>query len=116
MPAPLAERHCEVCRPGMPTLSRPEAQALLAELAGWTVEEADGHLQLRKRVTFKGFLPGVELINLIAPIAEAEGHHPDLTLRYGSLDVTLWTHVAGGLTANDFILAAKVDRAVPSTF
>jgi 4a-hydroxytetrahydrobiopterin dehydratase len=90
---------------------------MLTELPGWTIEEASGHLQLSKRFEFKGFRPGVRLVNLIAPIAEAEGHHPDLRLGYGSLQVELWTHVAGGLTSNDFILAARVDAvAAPVTF
>jgi 4a-hydroxytetrahydrobiopterin dehydratase len=57
-------------------------------------------------------MPGVGLINKIAPIAEAEGHHPDLLLSYGSLTVWLWTHAAGGLTENDFILAARIDEVV----
>jgi len=59
-------------------------------------------------------MPGVELIDRIAPIAEAEGHHPDLHLSYGSLRVDLWTHAAGGLTENDFILAAKIDDIQPA--
>ena len=113
MATPLADRHCQVCRPGTPTLPRPEVDRLLAGIPGWSVEEAAGHLQLTRTYRFKGFLPGVELIDRIAPIAEAEGHHPDLRLAYGSLTATLWTHAAGGLTENDFILAAKMDRIRP---
>ena len=110
MAAPLAERHCEVCTPDTPTLSRAEAEQLLADLHGWSVQEADGHLELTRTFKFKGFMPGVELVDEIAQIAEAEGHHPDLLLKYGALTVMLWTHAAGGLTDNDFILAAKIDR------
>jgi 4a-hydroxytetrahydrobiopterin dehydratase len=55
-------------------------------------------------------MPGVELINKISPIAEAESHHPDLLLSYGSLTIWLWTHAAGGLTENDFILAARINE------
>jgi 4a-hydroxytetrahydrobiopterin dehydratase len=113
MATPLADRHCELCRPGTPTLPRSEVDRLLADVPGWSVEEAGGHLQLTRTYPFKGFLPGVELIDLIAPIAEAEGHHPDLHLTYGALTATLWTHAAGGLTENDFILAAKMDRIGP---
>jgi 4a-hydroxytetrahydrobiopterin dehydratase len=57
-------------------------------------------------------MPGVELVNRIAPIAEAEAHHPDLLLAYGSLTIQLWTHAAGGLTDNDFILAARLEPAI----
>src|SRR5689334_21545622 len=110
MVTPLAERHCEVCTPDTPTLARPEIDRLLAELAGWTLVEDGGHLELTRAFKFKGFMPGVELVNRIAAIAEAETHHPDHLLTYGSLTVRLWTHAAGGLTDNDFVLAAKIDR------
>lgn len=110
MATPLAERHCQACTPETPTLSRPEIDRLLAELPGWTVGESGGHLELARTFKFKGFMPGVELVNRIAEIAEAEAHHPDLLLTYGSVTVRLWTHAAGGLTENDFVLAAKIDR------
>jgi len=114
MATPLAERHCEACTPGTPTLSREEIDRLLQELPGWSVVQAEGHLQLTRTFKFKGFMPGVELVDRIAPIAEAEAHHPDLHLTYGSLRVDLWTHVAGGLTDNDFILAAKIEQIRPA--
>jgi len=110
MDTPLGDRKCERCEPGTPQLSSHEVGHLLEQLHGWTVEEADGDLRLGKRFEFKGFLPGVEMVNQIASIAEGEGHHPDLALTYGALKVELWTHAAGGLTDNDFILAAKIDR------
>jgi 4a-hydroxytetrahydrobiopterin dehydratase len=113
MATPLAERHCVPCTPGTPALSQQDAAALLEALPGWSIEDARGHLQLTRTLKFKGFLPGVELVNRFAPVAEAEGHHPDLALIYGSLAVRLWTHAAGGLTENDFILAARLDRVVP---
>lgn len=110
MATPLADRHCVVCKPGTPTLPPQEIDHLLGQLPGWSVVPAEGHDELTRTFKFKGFMPGVELVNEIAQIAEAEGHHPDLLLKYGALTVTLWTHAAGGLTDNDFILAAKVDR------
>jgi 4a-hydroxytetrahydrobiopterin dehydratase len=114
MSTPLAERHCTVCTPDTPTLPRQDIDRLLQELPGWSVAQAEGHLQLTRTFKFKGFMPAVELVDRIAPIAEAEGHHPDLHLTYGSLRVDLWTHAAGGLTENDFVLAAKIDRIQPS--
>lgn len=107
---PLHDRHCVACKPGSPHLTKAEIKPLLAQLDGWAVEEADGHQRLAKVFKFKGFMPGVELVDRIAPIAEAEKHHPDLLVGWGSVTVWLWTHAAGGLTENDFILAAKIDR------
>jgi 4a-hydroxytetrahydrobiopterin dehydratase len=107
---PLHERHCVKCEPGTPPLSSHEVGQLLEQVDGWTVEDADGHMRLTKRIKFKGFLQAVDFVNKIAPIAEAEGHHPDLEVGYGYVNVHLFTHAAGGLTENDFILAAKIDR------
>jgi 4a-hydroxytetrahydrobiopterin dehydratase len=109
-PIPLHDRHCVACKPRSPHLSSLEVERLLDQVQGWAVEEAEGHLRLTKVFKFKGFMPGVELVNKIAPIAEAEQHHPDLLVSWGSVTVWLWTHAAGGLTENDFILAAKLDR------
>ena len=113
MATPLAQRHCVECKPGTAPLARADVDRLLTQVPGWQVDEADGHLRLTRKVKFKGFMPGVELISRIAPIAEAEGHHPDLLLTYGSVTIWLWTHAAGGLTDNDFILAARLDGAIP---
>ena len=108
--APLYEQHCVACKPGSPHLSRGEIEDLLRQVDGWTIEEAEGHLRLAKVFKFKGFMPGVELVNRIAPVAEADKHHPDLLVTFGAVTVWLWTHAAGGITQNDFILAAKIDR------
>lgn len=107
---PLAERHCVRCEPGTPPIEASEVPALLVQLPGWTVEEADGHQLLTRRFKFKGFMPAIDFVNRIAPIAEAEAHHPDLLVGWGYVTVQLWTHAATGLTDNDFILAAKVDQ------
>jgi 4a-hydroxytetrahydrobiopterin dehydratase len=115
MAVPLAERHCVVCKPGTPTLDQAEVDRLLPQLDGWAVEQAfDGHQLLTRTFKFKGFMPGVHLVDRIAEIAEQEAHHPDLHLSYGRLTVELWTHAAGGLTENDFVVAAKIDRIPPS--
>lgn len=107
---PLHEQHCVKCEPGTPPLSSHEVGQFLEQVDGWTVEDSHGYMRISKLVTFKGFMPGVDLVNRLAEIAEAEGHHPDLVLRYGSLMIHLYTHAAGGLTENDFILASKIDR------
>lgn len=106
---PLHQRRCVKCEPGTPPLSSHEVGQLLERVDGWTVEDHEGHMRLTKKYKFKGFTPAVEFVDKIAPVAEAEGHHPDLEVGYGYVTVHLFTHVAGGLTENDFILAAKID-------
>lgn len=106
--ASLAERHCVACRGKTPALTEDQFAPLLAELEGWTVE--DGR-HLRKTYRLRDFRQAQELAHRIGWIAEEENHHPDLSLGWGRLEVTIWTHAAGGLTENDFVLAAKCDRA-----
>ena len=86
------------------------AKVLLQDVPGW--ELVDGKA-LRKTVKCKDFLDAVGRIQRMAPIAEAEDHHPDLHLTgYRRLTIELSTHAIGGLSENDFILAAKID-AIP---
>ena len=104
---PLASRKCQPCEGGAEPLPLSAAQALLRDLKGW--ELVDGKA-LKKTITCKHFLDAVGFIQRIAPIAEAEDHHPDLHLtRYRRLTIELSTHSIGGLSENDFILAAKID-------
>ena len=108
MTTPLARRTCKPCEGGTEPLPLSAAQQLLADLRGW--ELADGKL-IRKTVKCKDFVDAVSLIQKIAPIAEAEDHHPDLHLTgYRKLTIELSTHAIGGLSENDFILAAKIDQ------
>ena len=105
---PLTQRTCKPCEDGTEPLPLSAAQVLLADLSGW--ELIDGKL-LRKQVQCKDFLGAIAFIQKIAPIAEANDHHPDLHLTgYRKLTIELSTHAIGGLSENDFILAAKIDR------
>ena len=105
---PLASRKCKPCEGGTEPLPLGAAQVLLKDLSGW--ELVDGQA-LRKTVKCKDFLDAVNLIQRIAPIAEAEDHHPDLHLTgYRKLTIDLSTHAIGGLSENDFIVAAKIDQ------
>jgi 4a-hydroxytetrahydrobiopterin dehydratase len=106
---PLADKACIPCRGGVPPLDRDAADTLLRQLSGeWRINER-GHLA--NRYTFSDFLGAMKLANAIAEIAEAEQHHPDLTVRWGSCEVEIWTHKIDGLTESDFVLAAKIERA-----
>jgi 4a-hydroxytetrahydrobiopterin dehydratase len=110
MDRPLAERHCVPCEGGVPPLPDDHLAPLLRQLTGWRLEEADGHRQLVKQFRFPDFVTAVDFVNRVTPVAEAEGHHPDLLVAWGRVRAQLWTHTAGGLTENDFVLAAKIDR------
>ena len=85
-----------------------EALETNKQLDGWMVVDG-GHL-LAKSFHFKNFKQTMEFVNQIAAIAEGEGHHPDLTISYGDVGVELMTHAIGGLSENDFIVAAKIDQ------
>jgi len=103
----LKTKKCVPCSGGIPPLGIEQISELLAQLAGgWDV--VDNH-HLTKTVKFKNFVSALEFTNKVGAIAEAEGHHPDILLRWGSVEITIWTHKIDGLTESDFILAAKID-------
>jgi 4a-hydroxytetrahydrobiopterin dehydratase len=106
---PLAERRCVPCEAGTPPIERAEAERLLGQLRGWRIDDAGGRAELVKTFRFPDFLGAVAFVNALTPIAEEEGHHPDLAVSWGKAEVRLTTHAAGGLTENDFVLAAKID-------
>lgn len=104
----LTAAHCVPCEGGVPTLSSAEARAYLPSVPGWTLDESAKRIV---RVVNAGdFAHGVAHINAIAEVAEAEQHHPDLSLTgYRHLHIELTTHAIGGLSKNDFIVAAKIN-------
>ncbi len=105
----LTSKRCAPCEGGVPKYSLPEAQAQLAAVAGWRLTH-DG-LRIRKDWVVKSFRAGMEFLAKVAELAEAEGHHPDLHLEgYRNVWIELWTHAVGGLSENDFVLAAKIDQ------
>lgn len=105
--AGLAGRHCVPCEGGAQPLDAKAIEPLLAQVKHWEV--VDGH-QLRRAWKFPDFRSALTFVNRVGEVAEAEGHHPDIALGWGRVEITLSTHAAGGLTDNDFILAAKIDR------
>jgi 4a-hydroxytetrahydrobiopterin dehydratase len=80
---------------------------LLSQVPGWRVDP--GGSRLHRRFDFTSFPATIAFVDRMADLAEAEGHHPDFCVHYKLLDVTLTTHAIGGLSENDFILAAKID-------
>jgi 4a-hydroxytetrahydrobiopterin dehydratase len=103
----LATAHCEACTPGTPPLPEAEAAELSAQVPDW---ERDGTSALRREFSFPNFRDAFGFVARVALIAEAEGHHPDIELGWGRAAFELTTHAASGLTRNDFVLAAKIDR------
>ncbi len=105
----LRAKKCVPCEGGVPKLTPAEADAQLSKLAGWTVVHQGE--RIRKDWVVKDFMAAMRLFGNVAVIAEAEGHHPDLHLvGYRNVAIEIWTHAIGGLSENDFILAAKIDE------
>ena len=100
----LSSKHCAPCSGEVPRLTADAAGDLLPQIAGWAIVDD----KLQRRFVFKDFVAAMRFVNQLAEIAEAEAHHPDFTVHYRQVDVTIWTHAVGGLTENDFILAAKI--------
>lgn len=108
--ASLIKKRCVPCEKGTPPLPPEKVQEFLQAVTGWELIEGKA---IRKAVKCKDFLDVVALIQKIAPVAEAEDHHPDLHLtNYRRLTIELSTHAIGGLSENDFILAAKIDQVL----
>lgn len=104
---PLAERRCRRCRPGDPPLPPAQIERLAEQVPGWAVV---GGVRLVKEVRFPDFRRALAWVNAVSEIAEREGHHPELEFTWGRARASLWTHAIGGLTENDFILAAMIER------
>lgn len=100
---------CLPCEGGVQALDRNDAETYLDATPQWSMD-ADAN-RISRSVTCKHFVEAMELMNQIADIAESEGHHPDLHLTgYRNLGIELTTHAIGGLSENDFIVAAKIDE------
>ena len=105
----LTEKHCVPCKGGVPPLAGEELQRLAQQVPGWQV--VDNH-HLMKSFAFPDFKTALEFVNRAGVIAETEGHHPDMLLSWGKVEVKTWTHKINGLTESDFILASKIDQLV----
>jgi 4a-hydroxytetrahydrobiopterin dehydratase len=103
----LASEHCEACEKGTPPLSEDESARLASEVPGW---EREGNQRLRRVFEFPNFRDAFGFVARASLVAEAEFHHPDIELGWGRAAFELTTHAAGGLTRNDFVMAAKLDE------
>ena len=104
----LNEERCQRCGPGTPALPAAELQALLAQVPGWRLDDAGEALP--RDWAFTSYGAGLAFVNAVAALAEQERHHPDIEFGYKKARVRFTTNAAAGLTLNDFICAAKLDR------
>ena len=102
----LMDKVCIPCQGGIPALTINEASVLLEQTPEWYLD-ADG-TKLHRSFTFENFEMALAFVNKVGALAEKEGHHPDLELGWGYVNILVYTHKINGLHENDFILAAKI--------
>ncbi|MGC4116103.1 MAG: 4a-hydroxytetrahydrobiopterin dehydratase [Myxococcales bacterium] len=103
----LAKKKCVPCSAGTPKLWGFQLDHFAKQLPDWKVVN-EHHLE--RAFKFPDFVSALAFVNKVGALAEQEGHHPDLTLSWGKVVVTIWTHKIDGLSEADFVLGAKVDQ------
>ncbi|CAF2044805.1 pterin-4-alpha-carbinolamine dehydratase 2, mitochondrial [Brassica rapa] len=108
----LSAKKCVPCNAkDLRAMTEQSAQELLQKVPGWDMANDNGTLKLHRSWVVKSFTKGLDFFKRVADIAESEGHHPDLHLvGWNNVKIDIWTHAIGGLTENDFILAAKINE------
>ncbi|KAG4381126.1 hypothetical protein AAZX31_15G076200 [Glycine max] len=108
----LSSKKCVPCNTkDLQPMTEDAAGTLLSQIAQWNLVNEGGVLKLRRSWKVKTFTKGLEFFRIIADLADAEGHHPDLHLvAWNNVTIEICTHSVGGLTQNDFILAAKINE------
>ena len=103
----LASKTCVPCKGGVPPLKGLELQRILRQVPEW---KAVNEHHITRAFTFPDFKQALALVNKVGELAEQQGHHPDIFLAWGKVEITLWTHKIDGLTESDLIMAAKIDQ------
>ena len=103
----LASKTCVPCKGDVPALKGAPLHDLSHQLPNWEV--IDEH-HIHRVFKFPDFQQALAFVNRVGAVAEEQGHHPDILLTWGKVEITLWTHAVKGLTESDFILAAKIDQ------
>lgn len=103
----LATKTCVPCRGGVPPLKGEDLVSLHKQVPGWSVV-AEHHIA--KTFKYPDFRKALDFVNRVGDLAEEQGHHPDIFLTWGKVEITIWTHKIDGLTESDFIMAAKIDQ------
>jgi len=102
----LAQGKCKSCEGAVDVLKLHEVENLIEQLKGWTVEART----ITKTYAFKNHYQALAFVNAAAWISHREDHHPDMTVGYNTCKVAYTTHAIDGLSENDFICAAKLDK------
>ena len=105
-----SEKICEACLPDADKASDPMVQNFLEENASWDLIKDNDIQKLSKVFTFANFIEAQNFTNMVANMAEKEGHHPDIWFGWGYAKIKIFTHAIKGLAESDFILAAKIDK------
>lgn len=103
----LRQKGCQPCEGGVAPLDIDQIKTYMAEFK--TPWELENEKKIRRVFSFKNFKEAMVFVNKVADLAEAEGHHPDITIHYSKVTIELWTHAIRGLSENDFIVAAKIE-------
>lgn len=104
----LHEKKCIPCESGGTPLSEDEAKRNLSQVPNWKLVDN----KIERMFVFKNFKEAIKFANKVADLAEQEGHHPDFHIHWNKVMLELWTHSMNGLSENDFIVAAKVNKLV----
>lgn len=104
----LATKHCKPCEGGVEPLGLEAARKLIADLDHWSLDPSGKEIE--KLFNFRNYHETMAFVNAVAFVAHRANHHPDLSVRYDRCAVRYSTHDAGGVTANDCICAALVER------
>jgi 4a-hydroxytetrahydrobiopterin dehydratase len=102
----LLNQTCKPPRVGDSPLSPEQAEQMHRDVPDWTLDGA----AIKREFQFKGFREAMAFVNAVADLAEGQGHHPDIFISYKTVRLALTTHKIGGLSRNDFIVAAKIDQ------
>jgi 4a-hydroxytetrahydrobiopterin dehydratase len=109
----LAEKKCTPCRGGIPPLTHEEAEHFLSQTPNWELRDS-GH-RIERTFRFRDFLEALVFVRSVGELAEAEGHHPDVSFGWGYATISLRTKKIKGLHENDFIMASKIDQLANRT-
>jgi len=102
----LHEKKCVPCETGGAPMPDSEVSKYLERIPGWKLNGK----KIEREYVFKNFVQAIKFVNKVANLAESEGHHPDFQIHWNKVLLELWTHSMGGLSENDFIVAAKINN------